>query len=180
MTKNNLPAIALWLITFGAMGVLFTMHFSGRKTYAYVDAQKLLNGYKGMQAARKEYEVQVMSWRSNLDTLRNEMEERVREYETKKGKITTRELQLMEELIDAKHEQYVNFEQVVTEKIRGADQELTSKVLSKVNDYIKRYGEREGYDIIMAATQYGNIVYAKDKIDITQDVLNGLNQEYEK
>jgi outer membrane protein len=180
MNRNKLLAAALWLIMFAAIGVLFTLHFSRQKTYAYVDAQKLLNGYKGMQAARKQYEVQVMSWRSNLDTLRGEMEERVKEYETKKSKITARELALMEQLIDAKHEQYMNFEQVVTEKIRGADQELTAKVLSKVNDYIRRYGKQEGYDIIMAATQYGNIVYAKDKIDITQEVLNGLNLEYEK
>jgi outer membrane protein len=173
-------SVFLWVIAFAAIGVLFFIQYASQKTYAYVDAPKLINGYKGMQDARKEYEVQVMSWRSNLDTLRMEMEEKVKEYESRKNRISTHELRLMEELIDTKHEQFVNFEQAITEKIRNSDQELTAKVLGKVNDYIKRYGKREGYDIIMAATQYGNIVYAKDQIDITEEILRGLNDEYGK
>lgn len=180
MNQKGLLSASLWIAVFLAIGILFFLHYSPQHTYAYVDAQKLLNGYKGMQDARKQYEMQVMSWRSNLDTLRTEMEEKVKEYETKKERLPARELHLMEELLDTKHEQYANFEQVITEKIHRADQELTSKVLAKVNDYIKRYGQSKGYDIIMAATQYGNIVYAKDKIDITDEILQGLNTEYGK
>lgn len=161
MDQKRILITGLWLTAFAAIGALFFLHYSGQTLYAYVDAQKLLNGYKGMQDARKEYEAQVVAWRSNLDTLRLEMEGKIKDYQTKKDRITARERHLMEELIDSKHKQYLNYEQVINDKIRAADQELTSKVLGKVNDYIKRYGRSKGYDIIMAATQYGNIVYAK-------------------
>jgi outer membrane protein len=86
----------------------------------------------------------------------------------------------LEELIDSKQQQYLDYEQAINNKISAADKQLTSKVLGKVNDYIRRYGKSNGYDIIMAATQYGNIVYAKDKMDITNEVLQGLNKGYER
>jgi outer membrane protein len=47
-----------------------------------------------------------------------------------------------------------------------------------VNEYVKRYGEKNGYTIILANTQIGNIAYAEDRIDITDEVLKGLNSEY--
>jgi outer membrane protein len=62
--------------------------------------------------------------------------------------------------------------------VQKEDQELTNKVLDTVNDYLKRYGKEKGYRIILAATQYGNIVYAQDGIDITEEVMKGLNDEF--
>lgn len=144
----------------------------------YVDAQKLVNGYKGMTDARKELEGKVATWRSNLDTLRSEVELVMKDYEAKRSSLSERERKLTEELIKTKQEQFVNYQQVINEKIQSADQELSSKVLGKVNDYIKRYGQQKGYKIIMAATKYGNIVYAAESTDITDEVLEGLNAEY--
>jgi outer membrane protein len=66
----------------------------------------------------------------------------------------------------------------VKEQYQRQDQELSQKILDKVNDFIKRYGKDHGYTFIMAATQYGNIVYAEDYVDITDEVLVGLNAEY--
>ena len=68
--------------------------------------------------------------------------------------------------------------QDLKEKFQQEDQELTKKVLDKVNEYIKRYGKKGGYTIILAATQYGNIVYAEEGVDLTEEVLKGLNTEY--
>jgi outer membrane protein len=100
------------------------------------------------------------------------------EYEGKKSKLTLQEKKLMEELIHSKQEQFENYQGVIREKIQNEDKELTAKVLGKINDYIKRYGQQKGYRIILAATQYGNIVYAKEDIDITGEILRGLNAEY--
>jgi outer membrane protein len=180
MYQKGILTIILWLTVLGAIAFLFFLHYSSQRSYAYVDAQKLVNGYKGMQDARKEYEAQVIGWRANLDTLRGEMQAKVKEYQTKKDHIAARERRLMEELIDSKQQQYLDYEQAINNKISAADKQLTSKVLGKVNDYIRRYGKSNGYDIIMAATQYGNIVYAKDKMDITNEVLQGLNKGYER
>jgi outer membrane protein len=55
---------------------------------------------------------------------------------------------------------------------------MTGDVLTQINAYLKKYGKAKGYKIVMAATEYGNIAYADEGLDITADVLVGLNKEY--
>lgn len=180
MNQSRLIDIAVKTILFTAVVILFVFHLDSAKSLVYVDAQKLLVGYKGMELARKEYEGKANVWKSNLDTLNQEFQSKVKEYEATKNAMTPREKKLMEDLLTSKQEQFVNYQQAIKERAQKEDQEMTAKVLDKVNDYLKRYGKEKGYTIILAATQYGNIVYAKEGIDITEDVLKGLNAEFAK
>lgn len=173
---------SIWELVFKAIVVtglivVIAFQFDKKESIVYVDAIKLVTGYKGMQAARKEFELKSAAWKANLDTLKTEFESKVKEYQATHTKLTAKEKALMEELLATKEEQYLNYQNIVTEKIQKEDQELTTKVLGKVNDFIKKYGEEKGYAIIMAATQYGNIVYAQKGMDITDEVLLGLNKE---
>jgi outer membrane protein len=171
----NIVVLTVLLI---AVATLFVLRWTDGNKYVYVDAQKLVNGYTGMVEARKQYEQKGLVWKANLDTLRHEAEVKIKEYEKTVSKLSPKEKKLMEELIASKQEQYNNYQQVVSDNVRKEDQELTAKVLGKVNDYIKRYGKDKGYTIIMAATQYGNIIYSDDRANITDEVLAGLNAEY--
>jgi outer membrane protein len=178
MTSKNLIDIGIKVVLSAGLVILFILHIESQKSLVYVDAQKLVAGYKGMQAARQEFEKKATVWKSNLDTLRAGVETQIQSYEIKKVSLSAREKQLTEELIQSKQDQYLNYQQVIQEKVQKEDQELTNKVLDTVNDYLKRYGKEKGYRIILAATQYGNIVYAQDGIDITEEVMKGLNDEF--
>lgn len=154
--------------------------FSKSHKIVYVDSIKVLSGYKGMEYAKKEYDVKVSVWNANLDTLKMEMEGKFQEYESKRMQLTAKEKELMEELLETKRQQYMNYQQMVAEKMKKEDQELTAKVYTKVNEYLKRYGEQKGYAFILGANQYGNIVYAENAVNITDEVIEGLNKEYAK
>jgi outer membrane protein len=154
--------------------------FSKSPKIVYVDSIKVLSGYKGMEYAKKEYDVKVSVWNANLDTLKMEMEIKFQEYETKRLKLSVKEKELMEELLETKRQQYLNYQQMVAEKMKKEDQELTAKVHTKVNDYLKRYGEQKGYAFILGANQYGSIVYAENAVNITDEVIEGLNKEFTK
>jgi outer membrane protein len=165
------------VIVITGLAIVIVLHFDKKKPIVYVDAIKLVNGYKGMKEARDQFDIKSKSWKMNLDTLKSELESKLDEYEVKKNKLNAREKASMEELIRVKQEQYVNYQNVISEKIQKEDQELSGKVLGKVNEYLKKYGQEKGYEIILAATQYGNIVYADKATDITDQVLEGLNRD---
>jgi outer membrane protein len=159
-----------------ALAIIISMQLTTDGSIVYVDAVKLMNGYTGMQQARKDYEAKTGIWQANVDSLKLELSNSIQEYQTKQQKLPVKEKALMEELLRTKQEQFMNYQQAVADKIQKEDQELTTKVLGKVNDYIKKYGEENDYEIIMAATQYGNIVYAQQGKDITDEILEGLNK----
>ncbi|MBT1697139.1 OmpH family outer membrane protein [Fulvivirgaceae bacterium PWU4] len=177
MNQRSIVEIVFKATVIAGLLIVIALQFDKKESIVYVDSIKLVNGYKGMQAARKELEMKSAAWKANLDTLRTELEGKIKEYEAGKARLGVKEKALTEELIRTKQEQYMNYQNIIAEKIQKEDQELTTKVLGKVNDYIKKYGEDKGYAIIMAATQYGNIVYAEKGMDITDQVLEGLNKE---
>lgn len=155
--------------------------FSGQSKpgIAYVDAFKLMAEYKGVADVKRSLDQRTAALEANLDTLKKEVEVALAEYEAN-AKASAREKALLEKVVIAKQEQYVNYEQSIKEQYRKQDEEMSVKLMAKVNDYIKRYGEEHGYKIILAATQYGNIAYGDSKYDLTAEIVVGLNEEYTK
>ena len=152
MKRKSLLESGFKLVVIIGLAVVIAFQFKKADSIVYVDAVKLVNGYKGMQIARKDFEIKTNVWKANLDTLKTELETKIKEYEATHTKLSAKEKALTEELLQTKQDQYVNYQNVIAEKIQKEDQELTNKVLGKVNDFIKKYGEDRGYAIIMAAT----------------------------
>lgn len=145
---------------------------------AYVDALKLVSNYEGMKVAKAELESKLLVYQKNIDTLKMELSSKNSEYTLKRVRLSAAERTLFEELIATKEQQLLNYQQMVQEKAQKENLELTQKALDKINIFIKQYGENHGYELIIAATQYGNIVYGTPNMDITDEIIQGLNVEY--
>jgi outer membrane protein len=157
-----------------ALVVLIFLQSRTHEQIVYVDSLKLLSQYKGMTAARKELDQKSKEWKTNLDTLRAEMEGIVAQLNQSKE---SQEKKRLQEAAQGKQQQFLAYQQTVKEQFQKEDQDLSAKVLGKVNDYIRRYGEEKGYAIVLVAVN-GNIAYGDKGKDITQEVLVGLNREY--
>lgn len=182
-TGNSSSPIIFYSVLVNFLLTLFLMVwiFAGQSkpSIAYVDAFKLMAQYKGVEDVKKSLEQRNAALEANLDTLKKEVETALAEYEAN-PKVSAREKALLEKVVIAKQEQYVNYEQSVKEQYRKQDEEVSVKLMAKVNDYIKRYGEAHNYKIILAATQYGNIAYGSEEYDLTDKIVVGLNEEYVK
>lgn len=178
MKKNLLQGLTVFN-TIALLGLIAYQFLIGSERIVYVDSNKLINGYSGMLDARKSYQEKAAVWKANIDTLTNEVKQQIMTYEKESGKMTQKERQLSQELIRTKQEQLAQYQQAMNAKAREEDQKMTGEVLTQINAYIKKYGEANRYRIIVAATEYGNLAYADEELDITEEVLEGLNNEYE-
>jgi outer membrane protein len=152
--------------------------FSTPQKLVYVDSAKLVNEYEGMKTARAAYQKKATAWKANVDTLTAEVQKQIFAYEKEVSKMTAKEKQLSQELIRTKQKQLLDYQQAMNTQAQQEDQKMTGDVLTQINAYLKKYGKAKGYKIVMAATEYGNIAYADEGLDITADVLVGLNKEY--
>lgn len=169
--------LVLGILNFaGLLGLAYITY--QRSSIVYVDSNQLINNYKGMQDARKVYQQKASSWKANIDTLTQEVQQQIMKYEKESAKMTVKERQLSQELIRTKQKQLMDYQQAMNTQAQQEDSKMTAEVISQINAYIKKYGERKGYTIVMAATDYGNIAYADEGLDITAEVLEGLNKEY--
>jgi outer membrane protein len=170
-------ALTLGLINLAGLFVIAYITYQ-RSSIVYVDSNKIINNYKGMLDARKVYQQKAAGWKANIDTLAKEVQGQIMKYEKENSKMTARERQLSQELIHTKQKQLMEYQQAMNAQAQQEDSKMTTEVMSQINAYIKRYGEAKGYNVVMAATEYGNIAYADEGLDITDVVLEGLNREY--
>jgi outer membrane protein len=175
--SQRLPLILSILALLGVI-VIGAVVFTTPTKMVYVDATKLINEYKGMQDARKNYQQKASVWKANVDTLAQEVQQQIMNYEKEHSRLSAKEQKLTEELLRTKQKQLMDYQQAMNAQAQQEDQKMTGEVVAQINAYIKKYGQSKGYNIVMAATQYGNIAYADEGLDITKDVLEGLNKEY--
>jgi len=58
--------------------------------------------------------------------------------------------------------------------------EISNKIWERLNPVIKRYGEEHSYGIIMGANGAGTVLYGEGRYDVTDNLINYINADYEK
>jgi outer membrane protein len=158
----------------------FLYTFFNTSKIAYVDSNKLINGYQGMVRARTEYKAKLAVWKSNIDTLVKDVQSEISKYNNEKPRMSARERELSEKLIITKKQQLADYQKATNDKASQEDAAATRKVIDEINAFIKEYGKIHGYTIVLAATDYGNIAFAKENLDLTGKILDELNKNYSK
>lgn len=174
----NIVSIVSIVLSLAAIAFAANVYFN-KKEIVYVDSMKLITNFKGAKVAKDAYEKKIAVWKANIDTLTMETNREIAKYEKEKKGMSAREQKLSEELIGTKQQQLESYRQATAENASKEDQLVTKKVFNEINDFLKQYGERKGYEFIMAATSAGNIVFAKKGNDITDEVLEKMNAEYQ-
>jgi len=146
----------------------------------YVDVNKLIDGYKRTKVEKAEFDKKVISLKANIDSLMSGWQNDLKIYEKERSSLSAKELELKQQLLSNKQQQINGYQEAIQKKIQEEDKKVTQTVLNDINDFVKQYGEENGYRIILGASGGGNIMYAHESTDLTENVLKGLNAEYDK
>lgn len=175
MNKLALPlAIAALLLS-----IFSFFYLKSSSELVYVDVNKLLEGYKRTKEVRAQFEIKAKTLNANVDSLMTDWQNELKTYEKERAKMSKKELELKQELLGNKQQQINNYQQAIQKQIQEEDKKATQTVINDINDYVKEYGKKHNYKIIFGASGGGNIMYANDVSDLTDEVLEGLNTEFQ-
>ena len=159
---------------------LFSLYKAYQSTnLVYVDVNKLLESYKRTEIVRSEFEKKAKTLQSNVDSLILGWQEDLKTYDKERSKMTKKEISLKQELLNNKQQQISSYQQAIQKQIQEEDKKATQTVINDINDYVKEYGKKKGYKIIFGASGSGNIMYADEGTDLTEKILEGLNNEFD-
>lgn len=71
-------------------------------------------------------------------------------------------------------------EQKLSAEIQQMQSEQFIKATNRVNDFVERYAKENGFDMIFQYQIGGQIVYINEAFDVTTDIINGLNADYDQ
>lgn len=177
-TITKIP-LYLWIIISMNLALAATtlyLQLDARKPTVYIDQLKLMANYQGIKDMKAKLDLRAKEWQTNLDSLSTELQDATKAWES--IPVSAREPKIKaESILRAKQQQALQYKEAIERKYKEEDQRISRELMNRINGFIKEYGESHGYRIIMAATQYGNIAYADSSLDITDEVLAGLNEE---
>lgn len=151
------------LKSFIILFITFLISSCSNQTIVYVASNKIIQGYHGTVVQHEIFQTKAKVWQQHVDSL-----------------IT--ELQALSKTPSAhsiKEKQLLRYRDAIQQQAQQENQRMTKVVLNEINVYLKQYGKEKGYTFILGATEDGNIVYAAPGTDITEDVLKGLNEQYD-
>ena len=148
------------------------------KKIAYVETASLMEKYEGMVDVRKEFDKKVQVWQGNIDTLAKEYEQNIKAYEATKVSLNTKVKQEKEKELGQMRTRFLSYRETLNQKVQEEDAKGTEAVVNQVNDFLRKYGKLHGYDMIYGASGQGNILYAHEGYNITEEVLQAMNDAY--
>lgn len=181
-STQTTPNYIFWtyhaVLTLSVIFLLFIFFFKSEKI-AYVDSGRILNEYKGTEQAKKAFQSKAKVWQANIDTLTNEVKYSIQKYEKSIATLSAKEQDLTKQLIQSKQKQLADYQHAIQQNAKEEDGKLTQGVVSQINAFLSKYGKAHNYKLILIANQSGTIAYGRDGLDITNDVIAEMNNEYE-
>lgn len=175
MNKISLPLSIIALI----ISICSFFYLNSSSQLVYVDINKLMDGYKRTAIEKSKFEEKAKLMQSNVDSLVADWQNELKVYEKERSSMSKNELELKQELLGGKQQQINNYQKAIQGKIQEEDRKASQTVINDINDYVKEYGKKHNYKIIFGASGSGTIMYADDAADLTVEVLEGLNAEYQ-
>jgi outer membrane protein len=179
MSKSYLQFIFNGIVSVGVVFLLYQIYFIKEKI-VYVDSARLFNEYKGATEARANIEKKAKEYQLNIDTLTEEVQASLKSYEKGLRGIDATDHAGVGKEINAKREELARYQFASKQNIEKENNKVFSEVVAHLNNFLRVYGEKHNYQLILIANPSGTIAYAKDGLDITSEILEELNREFLK
>ena len=159
--------ISINIILALALGVLTFSFFTSTKKIVYINTTDVFNAFKMTKELDKEVKVLEENRKSKMDSLTGEM----KRIQAGVIKVTENEFLLA-------RKNYLEKQNLYTGEVTRVRQGSMEKIWKQINQYVTDFGKEKNLDIILGANGGGSLMYAKEKIDITNDIITYINEKY--
>jgi len=148
----------------------------------YYNQDTLNEQYKLIEAINKEMEGQLRQMSSGFEAKVKNFESWARGYEDKikNNMLISSEVQKFQEQFQQRQMELAQEEQNLQLKMQQIQNDNLMKAFNRIEDFTKRYAEENGYDLILQYAKGGQVMYISSAMDITGDILKGLNAEFDE
>ena len=200
--KNLLPLTLSGLSLVGVI-ILFCFYFIGNKKcctentpdlaitpvstsetlselrIAFVDTDSILEKYTLVSDSKKAVEDLHASKEKQFKAAQDKLEADYNAYIQTGASLTLQQQQAKEEELTQRGVKLRQMEERFMTEINDKLQEKNKITADSVINYIKRYNKDHQYTLILEKSGINGILYGEPTLDITREILDGLNAEYE-
>jgi outer membrane protein len=151
---------------------------SGR--IVYVNTDTLLNNYEYYKDVVKEFDSKRFALENDLAKRTQSFQNEVALFQRRAqaGGMTEEQGKSTQLALQQKEQDIMMFRDNAAGNLQQEQAKKTDELLTNIQSYLKKYNSGNKFDMVIGYSKGGGVLYAKEDLDITQDVLKGLNEEY--
>ena len=185
--KNT--SLVLNLVLLLAVGVLYYLHFKGPNVatapvsaeaavakIVYVNSDSLMDNYGFFKELQDRMEKRRDSLDQVLTARGNALEQEIKTYQSKAEGMSAGERQLREESLMRKQQALMDERDALLDQLKDEEMEMTDSVHADLMKYLRDFNKGGRYDFILGYSRGGGILLANDSLDVTRQVIDGLNK----
>lgn len=189
---KNLSVI-LNIVLLVAVGVLYYLHFTGGGSstvsgasglnmsdvkIAYVNTDSILENYDYLDAKKEVLEAKQkrleQDWQNRATSLQGEIEA----YQRNASNMTIGQVRAIEENLGKKQQNLQLFQQQIEQELMNDQGKLSKDLYDRITGFLKTYSASTGVQVVLQYNTSSDVLYGGQALDITNDVLKGLNEAY--
>ncbi|PCJ25539.1 MAG: hypothetical protein COA97_07670 [Flavobacteriales bacterium] len=147
----------------------------------YLNVDSLQANYKLYAELINKLKRREKKYEKELSIKSAAFEGKVRDFQNKAPTMTQFEGQIKQKELAEEEQKLYKMRDDFAVKFQNEEAKLNDEFQKNVKDFIKKFNESSNYNIIIGASQVGNIVLDYNEgINITNDIVVGLNELYDQ
>lgn len=145
---------------------------------AYVLTDSVISKFDFYKEKSEEITEKGKKFESDLSSRARGFEQEVANFEQTASSMTMNQARAKQEELVRKERNLMTYRDNLMQELSADEAKLYSDVYDKVQEYLTQYAEEKELEMILSYTRGGAIWYSKKALDITDDVVAGLNKKY--
>jgi outer membrane protein len=146
----------------------------------YINIDSLETEYEYFQQIKADLEKRAKANENEIKGLYNGFQATYQKYEqqAQTGAMTEQQREAAQADLAQKEKSVREREEAISQAYAKKAQELNDQFLKYVQDYLKKKSKEHNYSYVLGYVKESNLLYVNDSLDITKQVVGGLNAEY--
>jgi len=147
----------------------------------YINSDSLLSKYAYYAAVKAKLQSLSQSAQTEIATKGQAFQKEVAAYQKGASSLNLAQRTATEKRLAKKQQDLQALNQNTAAQLQEEQESQNSKLYDKIAAYLKTYCKAKGYKIVLTYSKANPaMLYGDESLDVTQDVLTGLNEEYKK
>lgn len=144
----------------------------------FVNHVKLMDGYKEKSEIEERYKQRSESFGRKRDSISQSFQQQAQEFQTRAEKMSQSKAKEEYGQLQQRGQQIGQQLQMEEQQMQLAGQTEMDSLISKVKKEITAYGKDNNYTFILGGGEGGSVLYGDDAKDLTDEILQILNDKY--
>ncbi|WP_199120375.1 OmpH family outer membrane protein [Pedobacter sp. ASV28] len=147
----------------------------------FVDSDSLLNQYEYFKVLKTKMEAKGKAADADLKAKGLAFQRDAQQYQAQANSMTAEQRAATEQRLARKQQELQAYQQNAGSAFQNEQAKEQEALYNKVADFLKEYAKKKGYKMVLKYQKgMGDILFADESLDVTTEVIKGLNEAYAK